>query len=382
MLERLERLFQVTRDHHKTVPALSGLRGFAVFLVFLSHYAAQSATLAAPGGVTSRVTPTLVEMGSVGVDIFFVLSGYLIYGALLRTSAPLRQFFKRRFVRIYPAFACVLALYVVLALLLPDQERLPDQVLPAILYVIANAALLPGIFDITPLITVAWSLSYEAFFYLVAPAWVYWLGMRSRTATIRIAALGVLAVSGLLVAGWLESDRLALVMFVGGMLVYELEGRARRTPTVPISVAAASAGLLIPILAALDAPLAIRLGMLLLACTLLVVHALGSRTLTARLLSVAPVRWLGNMSYSYYLLHGLTLKAFFALTGGLLPAGPGHEIWFWGVLPVAWAVTVIPSLGLFLLVEKRYSFPTTRQPSTAASVAFAAPVGAGPEKLV
>jgi exopolysaccharide production protein ExoZ len=72
------------------------------------------------------------------------------------------------------------------------------------------------------------------------------------------------------------------------------------------------------------------------------------------------MRRLGNMSYSYYLIHGLALKAAFMVL-------PSSQM-FLVLLPLAFALTLIPSMALFLLVER----PLSLAPAKAAPVA---PVG-------
>lgn len=92
----------------KYLPQLDGLRAFAVFLVCLHHW-----------------TEIGGELGIIGVQIFFVLSGFLITGILLREKSAvdsgeqtvgfsLRQFYIRRFLRIFPLYYFCLALFVVL----------------------------------------------------------------------------------------------------------------------------------------------------------------------------------------------------------------------------------------------------------------------------
>ena len=64
---------------------------------------------------------------------------------------------------------------------------------------------------------------------------------------------------------------------------------------------------------------------------------------TSRLFSVSPLRWLGNMSYSYYLLHGLVLKFIFMVLGYLYPAQQSETMMLWILLPPIFFLTLIPS---------------------------------------
>lgn len=99
------------------LPALDGIRGLAILVVLLHHF-----TPAATGGTaTTRWLLTVLHSGWVGVDLFFVLSGFLITGILLDTRhrpGYFRDFFARRALRIMPLYFGTLAvLFGVLPLL-------------------------------------------------------------------------------------------------------------------------------------------------------------------------------------------------------------------------------------------------------------------------
>ena len=75
----------------------------------------------------------------------------------------------------------------------------------------------------------------------------------------------------------------------------------------------------------------------------------------AQIFSWKPMRWLGNMSYSYYLIHGLALKAVFMVLPMMLPRSM-FDIWFfWGFLGVAFVLTLVPAGFLFVLIERPFS---------------------------
>jgi peptidoglycan/LPS O-acetylase OafA/YrhL len=128
------------------------LRGLAVLLVFLVHYITLSEDWVSASPDWHRWTTLVRSLGNVGVDLFFVLSGYLIYGLLIKAERPFLPYLRRRVVRIYPAFAAVFAVYLLVSALLPQKSKLPEGTSDALLYIAANFLLLPGMFDIEPMI--------------------------------------------------------------------------------------------------------------------------------------------------------------------------------------------------------------------------------------
>src|ERR1700722_14014391 len=91
------------------IPALDGLRGVAILLVFMNHLLL---ALVPANRIDSRIR-ALGLTGWTGVDLFFVLSGFLITGILLDTKGRThwwRNFFVRRALRIMPLYYGALAL--------------------------------------------------------------------------------------------------------------------------------------------------------------------------------------------------------------------------------------------------------------------------------
>jgi exopolysaccharide production protein ExoZ len=256
----------------------------------------------------------------------------------------------------------VLALYLVLSLAVPSQSKLPAgwQVLP---YLTANLLLLPGIFPIEPIITVAWSLSYEMFFYLLMPAAISGFVLRRRTASFRMAFL---VVSGMLAAAVFSilGGPVRMLMFVAGALLFEVLPRRPAPMDWPapaglglalLAVAWPSPGALAQVLQTL----AMAAGFFAL-CWVCFSRA-GSAA--AKLATWLPLRWLGNMSYSYYLIHGLALKASFMVLSMFLPPGQVPQAAATLLMP-AFLITLLPSVLLFLWVERPWSLvPGTQRAS-------------------
>lgn len=336
---------------------MEGLRGFAVFLVFIVHFATLVKPWIPANDGFLQFLGCLHTIGNAGVDLFFVLSGYLIYGSLLNRPQPFLKFFSRRVERIYPAFTAVFLLYVGLSYVFPAERKIPYDTLDAGIYLLQNYLLLPGLFPIEPMITVAWSLSYEMFYYLAVPFLIMAFGLRERSATSRVAvfsALAFLAAAYCAVNGGL----VRLLMFISGILLYE--AKASRTATFLGSWTALlslAGGLLLVLLpvqgyAGETQKTAILFFAFLVLCLVCFNHP---TSWLPRLFSCRPLRWLGNMSYSYYLLHGLALKAAFLMLSKVATPGDYSAGLFWMLLPAMFMLTLVPTSILFLLIERPYS---------------------------
>jgi peptidoglycan/LPS O-acetylase OafA/YrhL len=327
------------------------------------------------------VSRYLGAMGHTGVDLFFVLSGFLIYGATIRRAVPFLRFMRRRVQRIYPTFLGVLSLYLLLSLLFPAQSKVPHGALPAAGYLLANVLLLPGIFPIEPIITVAWSLSYEFVYYLVVPVLVAALGMRSWRRGSRAAFLVGLFAAAVASPALIGGARSRMGMFIPGMLLFEvMEGGGGRRWLGSWGERAAVAAVLgaLAVVAALRPTSGMHLGMHLepdfLRGASLRLLLLGPSFFLLALFAFAhggwlktwmewrPLRHLGNMSYSYYLLHGVTLTGVELVLSHVFPLAPGRTLLFLAILPGALAATFVASTGLFLLIEKPMSLCPPRRP--------------------
>ncbi|NLR74577.1 acyltransferase family protein [Leeia aquatica] len=165
------------------IPLLDLLRSLAIALVLAVHFG-----------------ESLMPGGSVGVSVFFCLSGFLITQTLQDRKIGNREFLVRRFFRIYPAYLFVVAMYVTI-FYISDQQKFNEilQKLPLIILTTDVSWVALGL-------GVLWTLQIEAFFYLLAP-----LIFRLIPVTLQVAALFILiAVSFLLktgeLKGWLSNS--------------------------------------------------------------------------------------------------------------------------------------------------------------------------------
>lgn len=170
---------------HAHVPELDGVRGLAILLTFAVHWAA----VIGPGFWLDDFVRHVASFGGWGVDLFFVLSGFLITGILLSAreraaslGAYLRRFMWRRAVRIFPLYYVALfGLFVVVPRVIHFRD-------PAITALVHNQGWywayavnwLYGLHPESPSFMTGhfWSLAVEEQFYLVWPLLVWWAGPR------------------------------------------------------------------------------------------------------------------------------------------------------------------------------------------------------------
>lgn len=155
----------------RTLLALQEARGVAALLVVLHHdavtmAAAQYMKFVVLGGI-------FAPLGRAGVDLFFVLSGFIIYYVHhndIGMPQRLPRYAARRLVRIYPTYWVVLLLFIIIYLAVPSFQGSPDRHLGVILrsfFLIPFTE--PGQYTI---VGVAWTLSHELLFYALFALWI------------------------------------------------------------------------------------------------------------------------------------------------------------------------------------------------------------------
>jgi peptidoglycan/LPS O-acetylase OafA/YrhL len=164
------------------VPALTGLRAVAAYLVFLHHYNPVA---------TDGWPHQLIAQGYIGVTVFFVLSGFLIYhryaeSYFSRTNWSWRLYYQNRFARIVPLYALLLLFTSSVSIAQGKPVHWFEFVL--------NLTLTKGFFESYKFSGIAqsWSLTVEECFYLVAP-WLFALLRRwgPLLLTITLVSLGL-----------------------------------------------------------------------------------------------------------------------------------------------------------------------------------------------
>jgi peptidoglycan/LPS O-acetylase OafA/YrhL len=180
---------------HGHMPALDGIRGIAILMVMAFHFTLSSVD----DGPVGHVANKLMLFGQQGVDLFFVLSGFLITGILIDAKGKshyFRNFYARRTLRIFPLYYFVLALVLVVIPIFVTYTN-PQLVLPRKHQIwmwtyLTNFLMARSTADVGAF-SIFWSLAIEEHFYLLWPLLVFCL---SRRALMRLC--GVLMAGALL----------------------------------------------------------------------------------------------------------------------------------------------------------------------------------------
>ncbi|MFV0633125.1 acyltransferase family protein [Demequina sp.] len=315
------------------VPQLDGMRAVGVLLVLVTHGARPYSW---PGGF--------------GVDIFFVLSGYLITSLLILEwegsgRIAFGRFYVRRFIRLYPALLTYLAATIPLGLLLVDDIRA---------FLIATAASSVYLNPIAEIIQGPsvfyghlWTLAFEEYFYLAWPvAFVMLLHLRLTWKTRGVLMLaGGVALYGAYIATYFVRDAPLELLRVGGIalgcgLAIVLRHTTRRG-NARLLAGSALACLVLACVVAMHgvwgslAPLFAALGSIAMILSILT----GRATAASRVLGSGPLTFVGRISYELYLWHPTVL------IGGALALGTTENAIWWWAYPVSFGLAVATHYG-------------------------------------
>ncbi|OMH34268.1 acyltransferase family protein [Tersicoccus sp. Bi-70] len=371
-------------DRPGHIGGLDGLRALAVVAVLLYH-----------------LSPTLLPGGYLGVDVFFVVSGFLITSLLIRERertgrVALGRFWLRRARRLLPALAVVVAVSVAIGFLVGRDllVGIGRQTLGALTFSnnwLEIAAGSSYFAHTSPQLFVNfWSLAVEEQFYLLWPfLFLVLVALPVRWSTRAWIAAGGAFVSALLMAVlvtpgadatrvYYGTDTHAFGLLLGVSLAFgwaggrglDLSRALWRRRRVPISTGALVLLFGATALIGPDGAFAYRGGILLtcLITTVLVLTLLEGTSPVQRVLDSRPVAWIGERSYGIYLWHWPAL----VIADALVPTAVGAPEW-WTVRILALVVTVVVSALSYRWIE----LPIRRDGFRAAGRAIAGAVTPG-----
>jgi peptidoglycan/LPS O-acetylase OafA/YrhL len=342
---------------------VQALRAFAALLVVMHHAQFETAALAIRANLAFE--PSTLLPWPVGVDVFFVISGFIIVyasAALYRRPGGRRRFLAHRVARLVPLYWLVSTAFLAIALTVPsvlNGDGGASGLDPV--YVAASFLFWPMVRSdgtALPLYGLGWTLNCEMFFYALFAIGIGW-GRRAAVAWL-VAALALLALARaadpdmpMPLAFWTNPVILEFA-FGAGLGLARAEGLRIGGPLRAVLLVA-GLGLLMhapePSLALHPFVYGLPSAMLVAAAAL--GHDAVSRADDAPILAVRAAAALGDSSYALYLVHPFVLRGTreaIARTGLAPLLGP------WGSLAVMIGFAVLVSFVVYRVIER----PLTR----------------------
>jgi peptidoglycan/LPS O-acetylase OafA/YrhL len=328
--------------------ALNGYRGFCALLVFAFHLGS-AGVVSLPGGTLLKdAAANLWASLAYGVEMFFMISGFVILGSLLR-HATLKGFLQDRFIRIYSAWVPALVAVTAVCMVLKMKMFTDVNLLEGLGIFIGNLFLLPPLLPLPLVHQGSWSLSYEWVFYISAVTGA-WLLRRSAPQAWAVGAWAIF--SCLFVCLYPRS-----LFFLTGVTVFGLQAWFRRRerwlkfPLFSLLVFLAAWRLTEADKGAVGGTLFTWIGSGQWAAALVAfvasLHMFASIALNASrqfaFLGSRAFQFLGTISYSFYLWHALVMSATKRLANVYIAPRYG--------IAAAFLVFFISSLAIALLVS-------------------------------
>jgi peptidoglycan/LPS O-acetylase OafA/YrhL len=339
------------------VPALDGLRAAAVLLVVAYH------TSALVNPFTMKATnvgfiDAAMGGGFLGVDVFFVLSGFLITALLLREvdrgGVSFRGFYWRRGWRLLPALAVMLFAHLIYAIIvgLPlHQEAV--SIVAAFTYTYNYVAVIRPR-SLAPELGHLWSLAVEEQFYLIWPlALVLMLRRRSQWLVPFVLVIGIVVVALNRVwvfqhshGGYIRTDTRADALLIGALLAWTwTRGLIPKVDPKPAAWLAVIGMVAIIEMSTNRQSTILHVGgfTVFAAGVAVVIFAILESNWGA-VLRWRPLRGVGRVSYALYLWNGVIFAAILR---------QGHPRWVWSRLALAYGLTALVTWLSWVLIERR-----------------------------
>jgi peptidoglycan/LPS O-acetylase OafA/YrhL len=256
---------------------MDALRGIAAILVILFHYTFKFSEVFKFNGFSYHFS-----FGHYGVELFFVISGFVIFMTVEKVSSPL-EFVKKRWIRLYPTFLiCMLLTFTVISLMHYEQLKVTW------FEFLVNFSMVPSLIDVDAVDGVYWTLKVEVLFY----AFIFFLLFTKQIQRYRLIGIAFLALTTLISIVYKFHPYLYDgTLFLMGVMFYNIwKGKASKTEHLLAVYAALLPGIF-------QNYELLTVNLILVGIFYLLVYG------KLKFLEVKPLIFLGEISYALYLVH-------------------------------------------------------------------------------
>ena len=348
------------------INALESLRGLMALWVVIGHTIRNA-------GFSEGSAPRLLLQPGLAVDVFIILSGFVIFFLLDRRASDYQTFLTQRFFRLAPIYLAMLAVSCLmlnwetsfianfpfqtshiannLAIHLNAQQYLPAHLLAHLflLHGLISSSLLPG--SDYAFLGAAWSISVEWQFYLVAPL-LYWLVAKQRWRQLTLVVIGLCAVRATHYGGEGFAINQAGYFLIGIVSYYGW----KHCNAIAIDARLVELlALLVVVFVYLFTTRYESIAIWMLAFSCIVAERrnelTAAQSFTSKVLNLPVLQWLGQISYSVYLTH---MFVFYVLSSTVLKLSPkiGKAELLMLLLPAVPLVTIALSTLTHRFIEQ------------------------------
>lgn len=321
------------------------LRGLAALLVVWFH-----ATM-----MTAFAEKEFWHCGRFGVDIFFVISGFIMWTTTAHTPRSPTNFWLARILRVVPLYWLFTFIFVLALLIDPEAVLNPRSIdivflARSLLFIPATD---PSIGTITPMLSVGWTLNFEMFFYVVFGAALLLSNARLRAAAI-LGTFIALSTAGYLVQIdspiWYTYTNPMLLEFGCGILIALSVHRIEKNPAW-LGATLIMLSLILFTISSIRSPVAsdIFSGI---GAAFAVTGCLGLERFVKQR-PLRAVKFLGDASYSIYLAHPFAQRAAFLIAAKVMGSAILLE-WYRSYIAFAFIVGAVGGSITYVLIEKSF----------------------------
>lgn len=345
-------LFVVDKSSER-LSAMEGLRAYAALIVYVLHLIgsfmasrldinfAQITVVELAESNLNLVPAYWLWSSHYGVDLFFLLSGYLIWGMIKKEGFEYSRFIFHRFLRIYPTLIISTIIYVAYLVLIKGDDFW-------LVGIIGNLLLLNGVpgYEFQDINIVTWSLFFEFAFYFSFPI-LWWLSGK------KVTVFSIMTIAAILVLSIISSSYIRFLMFLAGVLLKEYSGKLTSKENVfsnelfVIAIYLVSTSVYV-----FTRNSFIFIPLYFLTSILFVHKVLNVKGALSCLFSNQIMRYLGNISFSFYIFHPLGLML--SRDALVLLDISNNNVYFLFYFLFSFVISLFLSMLCFVFIEKQY----------------------------